>query len=929
MHPPSPLRIVIPFVICAAVCGLQGCGRDVPPKASNTGQTTAAAAPAADGPATSTKPTSQEPVSTPAVAATPATTEETIQQGPKQEEVSVDETPREPATVAEAARLLDLRTLPLMEGAEVPGLRNQVGWLDYKVKADLKDAFAFHVQQLKESGWQEQPDRRSDGWSLQAVFTQAGFVVALSAFESANSSEQKGLVSISIKNHGNVPSRSLPVPDDAKAHYVDDTQAAYVTTAAADQTREQCDRLLLDLGWEPYSTSGSTRYFKKNAVLLATSVSTFESAPGETFIAYHTEQMSADIPMPTEYQDAHYIDSQKRVMFDCPAEDIAEVTAYYRTELSERDWRPTSEPTRIDDKTMVIFRNQSGDMIALEFRHFPDECQVSVAHSTAAEVAELERRMAKEARQRAAALAATRHDAIPKVVFPTPPVAPDPLPAEQVVETPTDIAPQAEGETSEQPARGILARQIPLPEKAASLEMKADLGMVIYRSELSIGEIARFYREEMCKLGWEEEEDETFLFDDENVGAIGFKKADNSLRVAIQSGRPESKSRILIDGEGIVWPNSESDGLGSVVEEDMPEKPTDDDVALRVSEVKVGKCKGFMQYNDERFEMNHALAFQEMEFDEPVTVVYVSEKPFQTAGVKGTKVDDLMIHDLRATDDPPSMEITIRDSFVSISCYFKSGMIGNSGSAFKSEAVVKDGRLRGKVFTPKPCEHFDDVIQFSVDLDVELMKVAEIAAPVTLTASEDYEYPVPFGSDEVSSQSSPYRTVISGSHGADLATMTEFYRGQLVESGWDEKADATKTTERTASMSFDNDGTALLVDLRTVDGATEFAITSRNVERAKKDEIVPESGQAKMVFGNATEADIVIVIDDTEYKIGVGVGSNGPADAKKIDIKPGKHTIVIKVANENPLTEEVDVRPGTTWGIVAFGDKGYLADRIY
>lgn len=174
-----------------------------------------------------------------------------------------------------------------------------------------------------------------------------------------------------------------------------------------------------------------------------------------------------------------------------------------------------------------------------------------------------------------------------------------------------------------------------------------------------------------------------------------------------------------------------------------------------------------------------------------------------------------------------------------------------------------------------------------------------------------------------------YRTVISGSHGADLTTMTEFYRGQLAESGWEEKADGTKTTEKTASMSFDNDGTALLVDLRTVDAATEFVIASRNVERAMKDEVVPEAGQAKVVFGNATEADIVIVISDTEHKIDVGVGRDGPANAKKIDIKPGKHTIVIKVPNENPQTEEVDVKPGTTWGIVAFGDEGYLADRIY
>lgn len=927
MHLPSSLRTVVLPVICAAVCGLQGCGRDAPPRASNTRQPSPSKA--ADS-APEAKPKSHDVVSAPAATATGAKTEETAPPTPKQETVSVDETPREPATVAEAARLLDLRTLPLLDGAEVPGgPRTQVGSLYYKVKADVREAFTFHFQQLKESGWQELPGSRLDGTNPRAVFTQAGFVVTMSAFEMSYDAEKKGLVSISITNHGNVLSRSLPVPDGAEATHVDECVASYYTTAAANKTRKQCDRLFLDLGWKPYGSAGDTRYFKKRAIKLSARVATFENQPGKTFISYDTELLSADIPMPTDYDDPRYSDGQKRVRFDCPSEDIAKVTAFYTAELADQDWKPTSEPTRIDNKTIVIYRNQLGDMIELAFQHFHDDCRVTAVHSTAAEVAELDRRLKEEAQQRAAALAATEDDAMPEVASPTPPDALDPPPAEQVVEASIDTPIRAEGETSEQPARGILASQFPIPKKATDREMKADLGMVIYRSELSIGEIASFYRKELGELGWEEVEDETFLFDDENVGAIGFRKTDDSLRIAIQAGQPESKSRILIDGEGIVWPNSESDELSSLVDEETPEEPTDDDIALRVSEVNVGKCRGFVQRNDEKFEMNHALAFQETVFGELATVVYVSEKPLRTAGVKGAKVDDLMIHDLRATDSPTSMEITIRGNYVVINCHFKSGMIGNSGSAFKNEAVVEDGRLRGRVFTPKPCEHFDDVFQFSVDLDVELMKVAEAAAPVTLMASEDYVYPVPSGSDNVSSQSSPYRTVISGSHAAELATMTEFYRDQLAQSGWEEKADATKTTGETASMSFDDDGTTLLVDLRTVDGATEFAISSRNMERAKKEDVVPEAGQAKVLFGNATEADIVIVIDDTEHKIDVGVGSHGPADAKKIDIKPGKHTIVIKVPNEDPQTEEVDVKPGTTWGIVAFGDEGYLADRIY
>lgn len=412
------------------------------------------------------------------------------------------------------------------------------------------------------------------------------------------------------------------------------------------------------------------------------------------------------------------------------------------------------------------------------------------------------------------------------------------------------------------------------------------------------------------------------------MGGIGFEKDEDSLRVAIQPGQSESKTRILIEGEGIVWPHSDLDDFGNLVMKEAPDEAAGDEMALRVSEVKVGKCTGYVQRNDEKFTMNHAMAFQSVQFDEPVTVVYVSEKPFRTRSVPGTKVDELMIFDLRATDQPPSMEMRIQGDYVSISCFVGSHSINISGPDFKSEAVLKDGRLQGKVFSPKPHEFFDDTFQFSVDLDVELMKVAEASAPTTLSASEDYEYPVPFGSNEVSRESTPYRTVIRGSLESELATMVDFYRTQLAESGWEESG-AAKLSEKAANMSFSRDGEVLAVQLRTTSRSSEFALAAQNANMAKKDGVLPKAGQAKALLGNATEAEIVIMIDDVEYKLPIGVGSENPADAKKIDLKPGKHTIVIKVPGEKPQTEQVDIKPNTTWGFVAFGNEGYFAQRVY
>jgi hypothetical protein len=597
MQVPFSLRFTVPFVICVAVFGLQGCGQ--------------AASPAGDVPSSQSKSATEGVVSTPSSTTTHVESQEIREAIPQKQEVSVDETPREPATVAEAARLLDLRTLPLLDGAKVPGLRTKVGTLNYDVKAALEDAFAFHHQQLSELGWQELPDSRLDGPNPRAVFTQTEFVVGMSAYEIGYDPKKKGFVSVSFRNYGNVLGRSLPVPDDVEILSADDTQVTYTTAASAKQTRKQCDRLLLDLGWEPYGFAGDSRYFKKNAILVSARVATFDNQPGKTFLVYNTELLSADIPMPTDYDDPRYDDMLKRVMFDCPTEEIEKVTTFYSAELAERGWKPTSEPVQMDRKTVVIYRNEPGDMIELEFQHSLKGCRVSVKQSTALEVAELERQVKEEAKQRVAALAAVETAPMPRVDVPTSADVQELIVGLMTNATDDMVRPTDMTGLADSVAGAIPADRIALPKKAADLQMEPDLGMVIYRSELVVGDLAKFYREEMGKLGWKEIEDETILFDDEDVGGISFAKGDGLLRIAVQSGQPESKTRIVIEGDGIKWPNGESDDGIEMFVESSPEERAEEGTALRVSDVRVGKCRGYLQLNHEKFEMNHAFGFSD------------------------------------------------------------------------------------------------------------------------------------------------------------------------------------------------------------------------------------------------------------------------------------------------------------------------------
>ena len=62
----------------------------------------------------------------------------------------------EPATPEEAAKVLDLRTIPIMVGAKVSSQRS-LGMLMYSAKATPKAAFEFQRQMLLKRGFKELP----------------------------------------------------------------------------------------------------------------------------------------------------------------------------------------------------------------------------------------------------------------------------------------------------------------------------------------------------------------------------------------------------------------------------------------------------------------------------------------------------------------------------------------------------------------------------------------------------------------------------------------------------------------------------------------------------------------------------------------------------------------------------------------------------
>jgi len=197
-----------------------------------------------------------------------------------------------PATVEEAARILDLSTFPLPDGAK-PTESRHVANLSYLTAGDVKTAFEFNRKALLAQGWKELPNTSVTDQYASAMFSRNGFVVYLSVIPNGD-----GSLLVRLQNQGNVKPGKLPVPPGAKPVYQGDSTAMYVTEAAVPATADACRNVFVAQGWVPYGNAGDSAMFKQNAILVTATVSSAPAQGGKTAIQYSNQLISADIPAP-------------------------------------------------------------------------------------------------------------------------------------------------------------------------------------------------------------------------------------------------------------------------------------------------------------------------------------------------------------------------------------------------------------------------------------------------------------------------------------------------------------------------------------------------------------------------------------------------------------------------------------------------------
>ncbi len=296
----------------------------------------------------------------------------------------------QPATVAEAAAVLDLTKFPQVDPANEYGTMF-VASQRYSSTATVSAAAKKVQQQLLQDGWKELDGSTYTDQYTSASFQKNGFTVSVSVMPN----DSKAPAAVYINNHGNVNLKLLPKPAGATELYAFPTSIMLMTDSGVDETNAQYKKLFAENGWEPFGDTTISFFVKKNAVLLQVVISSSPAQPGKSAVQITSAQMSCDLPAPPDAENLQYTDASGQMIFDS-SKSQAEWIDWFKTKLGETGWKATTEnPLKVDFREYLIFRNPAKELIEISFSKFEEKTRINLRYQTAAQVAE-EDRKAKE-----------------------------------------------------------------------------------------------------------------------------------------------------------------------------------------------------------------------------------------------------------------------------------------------------------------------------------------------------------------------------------------------------------------------------------------------------------------------------------------------------------------------------------------------------
>ena len=491
-----------------------------------------------------------------------------------------------------SAALADVTKLPRLEGATERLDRSSKDKGVYSVPGTLADTTAALVKLLGADGWKPYVAPLEERHSILMAFKKAGQGLSVSFTIQPGKNEQTSEVTTVYYS----PTRlrfALAIPDDA-ADIVFDENRPYLNLATAgpiEATRDFYNKRLLAAGWSPLSAADATAkwpnakldgnavYFdrgNKRPIMLS-----LQPRDGKTNAEIRvapfalTQNLEADsevfgLPRPKQVKTSGGTDGRPREMHAHVIADVETVLAFYRRELTARNWKEETQGAVITpDEVMLKFFPPEGSAVLKLSRKY-DLTVVSIVQEIAKAVPKAEP---------ATGIQSLGNDSIDAMM----------RQAQQMVRDATADAMKppkvAQADNAPVETLRLLAGNdapVPLPENAEDIDSAS--GKLEFSSPSSVKSVADFYRATMKAQGWNSQ---SSVLNNVNMVVLNFAKAGKSVSFTIM--KMGNKTNVSADGSALkvasaksADPDAAPKGKSAAV--DTPSQPaTEDDLIVEES----------------------------------------------------------------------------------------------------------------------------------------------------------------------------------------------------------------------------------------------------------------------------------------------------------------------------------------------------------
>jgi hypothetical protein len=160
----------------------------------------------------------------------------------------------------------------------------------------------------------------------------------------------------------------------------------------------------------------------------------------------------------------------------------------------------------------------------------------------------------------------------------------------------------------------------------------------------------------------------------------------------------------------------------------------------------------------------------------------------------------------------------------------------------------------------------------------------------------------------------PLRTKLETTVPAEVSDVLAFYRTQLGNLGWQEQHDGAVVSADHVQLAFVSPLGPGMLALDRRDTGTIVNLVQKNASVATNANVLPEPGQAKLVFSNISDTEASLTINERTIRRTTG------ANAVSLDLQPGKYSYELSVPGHPATTNILDLAAGDTWELTVGRD---------